>query len=179
MLYDLLCAERRLGEQPAIKEAASKDFNVTLEPLKQGEPYFNTFRITVQNNTATDMEIDWNKTQYIHDSRPNGRFVFTGIQPSDVREGTIPPDIVPGRATFQKEIAPFNLISYSPLREQPPASGQSRIGTGMFPQGENGALLVVRQGGKETRQEVSVRITRVEHGVHQEGVTGTQLWTVP
>jgi hypothetical protein len=144
--------------KPPLQEAVNKQFSVTLEPLREGHDYFSIFRISVKNNTSADMEIDWNKTRYIHNGRPVSGFAFRGIDPGNLKDGTIPLDTVPAGSTFRKEIAPVKLITWQTLRDSA-KSTQTGFNAGMIPPGENGALLVLRQGGKELQQEVSVRIT--------------------
>ena len=102
--------------------------------------------------------------------------LFKGIEPSDLKDGTIPPDTVPAGSSFRKDIAPTNLIAFKPLRDHTPEA-HSGISAGMIPQGENGVLLVMRQNGKEIRQEVSVRITEVspKSGISHSEVSQSRM----
>ncbi|MDD5204284.1 MAG: hypothetical protein PHS17_02630 [Desulfobacterales bacterium] len=175
--FAVSCAPARVWEsKPAVQEAVNKQFSVSLEPLREGETYFSVFRITVKNNTDADLEIDWNKTRYIHNGRTISGFAFQGIEPSDLKDGTIPSDTVSSGGSFRKDIAPTNLIAFKPLRDHTPEA-HSGISAGMIPQGENSVLLVMRQNGKEIRQEVSVRITEVSSkgGVSHSKVSQSRI----
>jgi len=141
---------------PAIQTAENPYYEIQFEPLTRESRVFVSFRLTIINMTDRNLEIDWNKTHYIHNNRSLGIFVFKGIRPQDIKDLTIPPDIVPARGTFSKEISPFKLIARAPFRE---GINEPGISPGPVPTGQSGILLVVRQNGKEIREKVEIRIT--------------------
>lgn len=141
---------------PAIQTAENPYYEIQFEPLNRETKVFVSFHLTIINRTDRNLEIDWNRTQYIHNNRPLGIFVFKGIRPQDIKELAIPPDIVSARGTFSKEISPFRLIARAPLRE---GINVPSISPGKIPTGQSGILLVVRQNGKEIREKVEIRIT--------------------
>jgi len=130
-----------------------------LEPLSRGRDFFVVFRLTVTNRTDKNLEIDWNKTRYVYNGSSRGVFVFKGIKPEDIKNLTIPSDIIPARSTLSKEISPYKLIARAPVRE----SGSERgIYPGLLPKGENGIRLLVRQNGKEIAEKMTVNIVDKE-----------------
>ncbi len=141
---------------PAIQTAENPYYRIQFEPLKRETRVFVSFRLTIINRTDRNLEIDWNKTHYIHNNRSLGIFVFKGIRPRDIKDLTIPPDIVPARGTFSKEISPYRLIGRAPFRE---GINEPSISPGPDPTGQSGILLVVRQIGKEIREKVKISIT--------------------
>ena len=118
-----------------------------------------SFLLSVTNRTDKNLEMDWNRTQYIHNNNNRGVFVFKDIEPEDIKDSTVPPDIIPPRGTFTKEIAPYNLLARAPLRESDKDPG---IKPGILPTGENGILLVIRQNKKNIVEKMMVLITEKE-----------------
>lgn len=93
---------------PTIQTAGNPYYEAKLEPLTNGNKFFVSFRFVVTNRTDKNLEVDWNKTRYIHNGRSYGVFVFKDIRPEDIRNLTIPPDTIPGRSIFSKVISPLN-----------------------------------------------------------------------
>ena len=141
---------------PAIQTAENPYYEIQFEPLTRESRVFVSFRLTIINRTDRNLEIDWNKTHYIHNNRSLGIFVFKSIRPQDIKDLTIPPDIVPARGTFSKEISPYRLIARAPFRE---GINEPSISPGPVPIGQSGILLVVRQNGKEIKEKVKISIT--------------------
>jgi len=142
---------------PAIQTAENPYYEIQFEPLNRETKVFVSFRLTIINRTDRNLEIDWNKTHYIHNNRSLGIFVFKGIRPQDIKDLTIPPEIIPARGTFSKEISPFRLIGRAPFRE---GINEPSIKPGPVPTGQSGILLVVRQNGKEIREKLQISITK-------------------
>jgi hypothetical protein len=117
-----------------------------------------SFRLSITNRTRKNLEIDWNKTRYIHNGRTRGRFVFKGIKPEDIRDSTIPPDAILAGVPFSKVISPFKMLARPPLRDPGVEATESTIYPGILPTGENGILLVIRQNGKEVVQKITLTI---------------------
>ncbi|MBW1798362.1 MAG: hypothetical protein JRJ21_08170 [Deltaproteobacteria bacterium] len=146
---------------PEIQTAGNPYYDARLEPLSRGRNFFVVFRLTVTNRTDKNLEIDWNKTRYVYNGSSRGVFVFKGIKPEDIKNLTIPPDIIPARGTFSKEISPYRLIARAPIRE---GSSERGIYSGLLPKGENGIRLLVRQNGKEIVEQITVNIVDKEFG---------------
>jgi len=141
---------------PEIETVSNPSYQAEFEPLKGGYEFFVSFLLSVTNKTDENLEIDWNKTRYILNGRGYGGFVFGGIDPKEVRNSTIPPDIIPARGKFSKVISPYRLLARAPLRDQ--SISESTISAGILPDGENGIVLVVRQNGKEIVDKMMVTI---------------------
>ena len=99
---------------PQIRAAENSFCSVQFEPLKNGNNFFAGFRLEITNKTRKDLEIDWNKTRYLLNGSDGGVFVFVGIRPEDIRNSTIPPDIIPAGHSFSKRISPHRLLARAP-----------------------------------------------------------------
>jgi len=153
------CAQTKIWtSKPGIQTSDSQHYRIQLEPIKDINNFFVWFRLSVINKTDKNLEIDWNQTRYLYNGRTVGVFVFEGINPEDVKNRTIPPEAVPGKTTFSKQIAPFKLVAWTPLRDQSVAIGKSRINPGLIPAGKNGIYLVVRQNGETLHETITVVI---------------------
>ena len=141
---------------PEIETVSNPYYQAEFEPLKRGHEFFVSFLLSVTNKTDKNLEIDWNKTRYILKGRNYGGFVFKGIDPAEVRNSTIPPDIIPARGKFSRVIAPYRLLARAPLRDR--SMSESTISAGILPNGKNGIVLVVRQNGKEIVDKMMVII---------------------
>ena len=142
---------------PQIQAAENSYYDIRFEPLKDGYNFFAGFRLEVTNKTRKDLEIDWNKTRYLYNGRDGGVFVFRGIRPEDIKNSTIPPDIIPAGQFFSKRISPYRLLARAPLARNDKNAGE--ISSGPIPNGENGIVLFVRQNGNTIREKLTVNIT--------------------
>jgi len=142
---------------PVIQAKEVETYELMLEPLKQGHDFFVAFKIMIKNKTNKELVIDWNKTQYIYAGKPDGVFVFLGIDPTMLKNKTVPADIIPPNGFLTKEIVPAKRVALAPLRENLPA-GKPGISAGILPPGQNGVLLFVRRDGLEISQQITVQI---------------------
>jgi hypothetical protein len=149
------CAPTRIWiSQPAAYTAANQYYEAELEPMKNGNNYFNSFRLTITNKTEKDFMIDWNKTLYLFNNKAFGRFVFTGVNKDNVHN--LPSDLVSAGSTLTKIISPLKMIAWKPLKTRHvDTAGFSR---GPLPEGENGIYLVVSQVGQEIRAKITLTI---------------------
>ena len=143
---------------PVVQATGNQYYEAELEPLTNGHKFFVSFRLTVTNKTGKNVEIDWNKTKYVHNGRTRGGFVFKGIKPEDIKNSTIPADTILGGHTFSRVISPYKLIARAPLRESTVRATESSIYPGILPTGENGIVLVVRLNGKEVVEKITLTI---------------------
>ncbi len=143
---------------PAVRTVSNAHYEARLEPLKGNKPFYIAFRLTVINKTGAELEIDWNKTRWIHDGRNQGAMVFKGIEPEAFKFSTVPPDFVKPEDAFMREIMPYKLVAWAPLRDQNLSAGQRGLRPGMIPPGNNGIILVVRQKGRPIFEEMTVDI---------------------
>ena len=133
-------------------------YNARIEPLTRDHDFFVSFRLTVSNKTDKTIEIDWNKTRYIHNGQTRDGFVFKGIKPEDVKNSTITPDTILAGGIFSREIMPYKLLARAPLSDRGKGMSQSGIQPGILPNGENGILLIIRQNGKEIIEKMTLNI---------------------
>jgi len=153
------CTKDKIWQSLPVQQTHSgQSFDVDFGPLKKDTEFFNWFRLTVRNKTDRDMEIDWNRTRYIHNGRDAGLFVFEGIVPAAVKTATIPGAVIPAGGTFTRDIVPFKLIAFTPLRQQTIDTERNNIVAGLIPEGESGISLVIRQNGKSARARMTVMI---------------------
>jgi len=156
------CAPAKAGKEwtsvPPVQTEENPAFSVQFEPIKKDKRFFVAFRLEVTNKTEGDLRIDWNETRYLHYNRSNGVFVFRGIDPATLKEGSIPPDTIPPGATFSREIFPANRVAFAPMREEVLNQQGRGLFPGPLPSGENGIRLVLRQDGKVAVQQVTVEI---------------------
>jgi len=157
----LLCAcaaapVQKWRSEPLDQTIAAPGLRVGLEPLKENSEYFVGFRLTLRNEGATPLTLDWNQTRYLHNGRDLGLFIYRGIDPATI-QGHIPPEVVPAGATFTQEIFPLRTIAFLPSSETP-KQGQRGFAPGILPSGENGILLVLGRNGQESRQKLSLRL---------------------
>ena len=147
---------------PVVQSTGNQYYEAQLEPLSNGHKFFVSFRLTVTNKTDQNLELDWNKTVYIHNGLTRGGFVFRGIKPEDIKESTIPADTILGGHTFSKLISPYKLLARAPLRDPRIEATESSIYPGILPAGENGMVLVIRLNGKEVVEKITLTIVAQE-----------------
>jgi hypothetical protein len=142
---------------PEIQTVENPLYGAQFEPLAEGKNYFDRFRLRVTNRTQKDLEIDWNKTRYIYNGRDIGVFVFEGIKPENIKNLTIPADIIPAGESFTKDITPLKLLAREPITGKGAKAGQ--ITTGPIPTGESGIFLFIRQNGNTIKEKMAVKIS--------------------
>jgi len=147
---------------PNIQTTGNQYYKAELEPVKSDHAFFEMFRLTVENKTDNNLEIDWNKTRYIFNGQARGVFVFKGINPEDIKNLTIPADTVPPRAKFSKEIAPAKLVAFAPIRDRSVSAAKSGFSPGVIPEGKNGIYLVIRTPEQEMRATIILNIESKE-----------------
>ena len=151
------------ASDPPLRTATNSYYDVKFKPLKQGLRSFVVFELTVTNKTDAELQIDWNQTRYLYNGRPNGLFVFRGIEPGATKSRMISPDIISSQDTFTRIIAPYRFLAYAPFREQVKfGSDESAFSGGPIPAGESGILLVVKGKDQVIKENLTVKITEVE-----------------
>ncbi|MHC4476638.1 MAG: hypothetical protein ACYTEL_13395 [Planctomycetota bacterium] len=149
------CAPTRIWiSQPAAFTAANQYYEAELEPLKNGNNYFNSFRLTLTNKTENDFTIDWNKTLYLYNNKAYGRFVFAGVDKDNVHN--LPPDLVSAGSTLIKTISPLKMVAWKSLKTR--HADTASFSRGPIPAGENGIYLVVSQDGRQVREKITLTI---------------------
>ncbi len=143
---------------PVNQTSQNQYYEAQLELLKKNNNFFEMFRLTVINKSDKNLEIDWNKTRYLYNGRIHGGLVFREIKAKDIKNLTIPYDLIHPGDTFSKEIAPVKLITMAGLRDRSVGKNESGFSPGVIPEGENGIYLVVRYNGKEVSEKLVLTI---------------------
>lgn len=142
--------------KPEVQKVSNDYFTAELEPqLKQGQDFFDSFRLVLTNKTNKKMGIDWENTYYLLNGRRNGRLLWEGVTWDGLKEVRSNPLIpVAAGVTITSVIFPKKLVG----RASAMSKGGVQYTRGALPEGENGVLLVVRQSGKVIRERMVVTI---------------------
>ncbi len=151
-------AKKTWISSPGMQSSGNPYYTFRLVPLTKDHDFFVSFRLTVSNKTGKSLAVDWNKTRYIHNGRNRGVFVFQGISPEDIKNSTLPSDIIHAGESFSKVISPYKLLARGPLRDRGKGITAPDIYPGIMPNGENGILLVIRHNGKEITEKMTLNI---------------------
>lgn len=129
------------------------------KPENEGVRYFSSFILEIENKSDAPIEIDWNKTRYIHDGKNRGGFVFEGIEPTQIKAKSIPNGVIFPNARFYKQIFPQVTIAMSERKDY--SAGKDKLGLygGKLPPGENSILLAILSHGELIGKKISVVIT--------------------
>jgi hypothetical protein len=145
---------------PEKHEVTRADYAVTFEPIKKDKAFFSLFRLSITNKSDTALEVDWNKTRYLFNGKPNGPFVFKGVDPENVKNLTIPANTIPAGGHLTMNIAPFRLIAWSPVRDEGRFTNEAAIAAGYIPPGVSGISLVLLKDGKSEALKMTVTIRK-------------------
>jgi hypothetical protein len=148
-----------LRSEPAVRQSRNACYTARLQPVAEGETFYNAFQLEIVNATSDELEVDWNQTRYLHNGHANGPLIFSGVTARTVR--AIPPDTIPAGGSLEKTVWPLNLVAYAPYGSPAVRPGQRGFQMGALPQGENGIDLVVRCGKAAVRQRLSVLLAPV------------------
>jgi hypothetical protein len=157
------CAPKKQSihiSRPTVQSVTHAIFNARIEPFKEKNPYFVGFRLTVRNHTSEPLEINWNKTRYLHNGTDKGRFVFMGIKPESIKSG-IPNDVIPPKGELLKRISPLVTVGFTPARYSA-GPGHPTFVPGALPRGKNSVVLAVEQSGRENQDVLTVLISAKE-----------------
>jgi hypothetical protein len=150
------CAPTRVWtSDPAFATADTGRYAVQFMPLTNEKNFIQQFRLLVTNRSAKELEIDWKASRYLYNGKPNGRFLFEGIDETNINNP--PPDVVAAGETFMKVVAPVEMLAISPARSSQ-YKGQPAFSTGPVPEGSNGISLVLRQDGQVFREQLAVTV---------------------
>ena len=147
---------------PETQRAENPFYTISITPLTSDAGVFNSFRLEFVNKSAAELEIDWNQSRYLYNGKKSGPFVFAGIEPSDVRNASVKPDLVPTDGSLIKTIAPYRLIARAPNRENRLDAAKQNFYFGPIPAGPSGVHIVVRQDGQEITEMLTVTIQETE-----------------
>lgn len=113
-----------------------------------------SFMLKIDNKSASNVEINWNKTLFIDHGQTNGGFMFEGVVYTD-RNNPKSPDIVFSNGQLAKTIWPNNNVSY--------ASGKyGGWRHGRMSAGQNGAYVSLVINGQEVNESMFVNLSAVQ-----------------
>lgn len=147
---------KQWNSMPPVQKISTSFYTVQMEPLKKNNPYYVAFLIRIQNHSDNPLEVDWNRTRYLHNGEDLGVFVFRGINPDRI-QGAIPSDSVFAGKIFSKEISPLKTVTFLPLY-QAPEPGRRGFEPGILPAGKNSIRLALRQNGRNWQKTLTVRL---------------------
>lgn len=152
----LSCAPTRTWTStPTVQLAENAYYSARFEPMMWGTnvTFFNAFRLTVTNKTATDLQIDWTNTLYLINGQPRSRFIWAGIGKENVNNP--PPDFVSAGRDFSRIVVPLSMIAWKPLDS---ASTRAAFSAGPLLEGRNSIDLIISQGNQQVRERLTVDI---------------------
>jgi hypothetical protein len=160
MLGGLGCsvAVYEYASSPVSKTIETQSFTASFAPARESAPYFSSFLLEIENKSDDSIEIDWNKTLYIHDEKNRGGFVFKGIEPSQVREKRIPNEVIFPRTRFSRQLFPIAKIAMAERKDYSAGKDKPGLYGGKLPAGENSIVLSVQVQEKLIRKKISVVI---------------------
>lgn len=132
-------------------------YTIAIRAIKKDFVHHNVFRVTVSNTGTVPVFIDWNQSGWFINGKDGGKFVFSGINPGDIKEDKVKDTKVSPGGTETVEIAPLKLIAWAPLKYKTNRSGSS-ISAGMLPKGNHGIHLVLKQDGNIIEEKLGVKI---------------------
>ncbi|MDA8140156.1 MAG: hypothetical protein M0036_16030 [Desulfobacteraceae bacterium] len=141
---------------PQVQTITGPTFEAQLEPVKEKDPFFVGFRLTVHNKTQSPLQVDWNATHYFHNGKDQGILIFEGIDPENI-QGKIPPESIAAGETFTRVIFPLRTIAFLP-RSQRPEQGRRGFMAGVLPAGESKIVLSLKQNDQQLQTSLSLRL---------------------
>ena len=144
--------------QPPLQIAVRPDYEIYFKPAGEGQTFFSMFELDVVNKSGGIIEVDWNRTFYLHNGKAAGRFVFAGINPEDVKNAAVPNDAIAQAGRLTRQIAPHQLIAKAPDKDLSVKPGESGISGGVLPEGENGIQLTLLVNGRPVEEQLAVTV---------------------
>jgi hypothetical protein len=148
------------SSSPEVQKISNDYFHVELEPLLQeSQNFFTSFRFVVTNKTKKDLHVDWENSFYLFNGCRRGRFLLEGVDWDALKRIRNQP-LVPVAAgdTVTAVIFPKSLVGRSRIT----STTGLRYTRGPLPAGENGIFLVIKQNGREIREQIVVEIKAQE-----------------
>lgn len=143
---------------PVSQRLDSDSFQVKFTPEKQNAEFYSWFQVDVTNLSNASIEIDWNRTAYILDGKNRGRFVWEGIEPDQVKNGTVPNTVIASKQTFSIEISPLAKIAMAHRSDYSAGKDKPGIYGGILPPGENGILVAFMIDGQVVFKKLTIEI---------------------
>ncbi len=160
ILFVIGCATPSVSwhSMPAVAKVENPYYFAVIEPEMDKSGLFIAFQLEVTNNSGEILKLDWNESAYLYQGNLNGRMVFNGIDPEEVKQGRVPLEQIDPGQTIHKKIGPLKLISIRPRRHGVDDTKTSQITFGPFPAGYNGFQLVIRSADKAVVEDLQIRL---------------------
>lgn len=142
---------------PEIVSLNRDTYTLSVSAIKKDFVHHNMFQVTVSNTGDVPVSIDWNQSGWFINGKNGGKFVFSDINPADIKEGKVKDTRIPPGKTEKMEIAPLKLIAWEPLKYKTDRSGSS-ISPGMLPKGDHGIRLVLKRNGEIRKEKLEISI---------------------
>ena len=111
-----------------------------------------SFELTLNNTTEHTLEIDWNRSYYINNGKPDGGLYFDGVVIAQ-RNSPRSPDIILAKSSFKRQLVPNNHFELSMF---PLAHWKVKA----FQGDSHGVYVTLRSTGREEVLNVSVTLKR-------------------
>ena len=135
--------------EPNTRQVENEYFYAAISPIFIFDGY-KGFLLTIHSKTSSSIEIEWNRTFYLHNGERNGDFMPEGMQLRE-RKKSKPHDIIISGRLYSLEIFPSNLAYLSAL-------AKAWVRNPMKP-GENGVELTVKVGQKEMTEKLTLNFS--------------------
>lgn len=142
---------------PESVSARGVDTDIVMAPLRQDNPFYTAFRLTITNTGSTAVAVDWNRSGYLINDRAGGRLWFKGVTAQAIKEKSVPADTVAPGDTVSRVVAPLQLVAITPLKQS--TRQESSFSAGQLPAGKNSIRLMLLRSQTDYPVTLSVTIT--------------------
>lgn len=131
ILFIAACSTGHVWKSSPIKQIAKNScFNTRIDPAYDRDMIVG-FDLKVKNNCKEDVQIIWDKTVFMFNSKNHGTFLFNGENKKAL--GSRKPETIKGESVISRRIFPVEYVTskgqYTPLKE-----------------GKNGVFVTVKKG---------------------------------
>ena len=141
---------------PEVRSVSNEYFDAKLTPVFVENQGYVGFALEIKNKTEKNIEVNWNKTLFIHQGQTSGGFMFPGSVYAE-RNNPKLPDVVFPNVFFEKGLMPSNLAYFSrthPIGYDAPGWYHRSMSPGA-----NGVYLTVIVDGKEINETLTVNLS--------------------
>ncbi len=114
---------------------------------------YDSFDLTIRNDTDDNISIVWQETLYVRFGMTNGWFCFAGDE--EEANSPKPSDIIFKKSTFTRRIYPVHWLQHDKKR--------AKWTHDIMPEGENGVYLVVISNGLPIKTRIVFNLAKVKY----------------
>ncbi|MFC1579459.1 hypothetical protein ACFL4N_00950 [Thermodesulfobacteriota bacterium] len=148
---------------PTLRTVSNAYFDAEFEPqLADGNHYFDSFRLVIENKTDKPLILDWSQCNYLYQGKRKGLFGWEDMTFKQLREARDHPQVtIKAGATLSEVVFPLDLIGWDLYAEKnvPRKTKEDAFHLGVIPAGMNGIQIYVTQDGKVVKEKIMVNIT--------------------